>query len=143
MSLYLDTAYIAKCYLNEPDAAGVRALVAGQSGLTSSVWCRAEFACVIHRHVREGGLKPRQGGSLHELFLQDVRDGVWNLIPFSTDLMARTEDRIRHLRKRIFLRAGDAVHLTTAAYAGFREVWTSDRHMLAAAGPFGLRGRSV
>ena len=32
---------------------------------------------------------------------------------------------------------------TTAAAAGFREIWTNDRHMLAAAKSFGLRGRSV
>ena len=43
----------------------------------------------------------------------------------------------------IFLRAGDAVHLMTAVDAGFKEVWTNDRHMLAAASSFGLRGRSV
>jgi predicted nucleic acid-binding protein len=41
----------------------------------------------------------------------------------------------------LFLRAGDAVHLATAAEAGFGEVWTNDRHMLAAARAFGLRGR--
>ena len=37
----------------------------------------------------------------------------------------------------------DAVHLATAREVGEREVWTNDRHMLAAASFFGLTGRSV
>ncbi|MBI5478771.1 MAG: type II toxin-antitoxin system VapC family toxin [Deltaproteobacteria bacterium] len=143
MSRYLDTAYVAKCYLNEPDAAKVRALVAGEEGLTSSAWCRAELACVFHRHVREGGLSPRQARQLHDLFLTDVRDGVWSLLPVSTDMLASVERRVRRLRATVFVRAGDAIHLVTAAVAGFKEIWTNDRHLLAAAPAFGLRGRSV
>jgi predicted nucleic acid-binding protein len=143
VSLYLDTAYIAKCYLNEPDAATVRAFVVGQSGLTSSAWARAELACVLHRHVREGSLTARQARALHALFLEDVADGVWDLIPVSAGLLARVEERVLRSGRMVFLRAGDAVHLLTAAGAGFKEVWTSDRHMLAAARTFGLRGRTV
>ena len=42
----------------------------------------------------------------------------------------------------LFLRTADAVHLTTAQEVSQRHVWTNDRHMLAAAGYFGLVGRS-
>lgn len=144
MSLYLDTAYVAKCYLNEPDADRVRKLVREQSGLTSSAWCRAELACIIHRHVREGALARAQARGLHDLFLGDVRDGVWSLSPVSTELLETIEGKLRRLRRRnLFLRAGDAVHLGTASEHGFREIWTDDRHMLAAAPAFAPRGRSV
>ena len=44
---------------------------------------------------------------------------------------------------QIFLRTADAVHLATAQELGERDVWTNDRHMLAAAPYFGLTGRSV
>jgi hypothetical protein len=37
----------------------------------------------------------------------------------------------------------DAVHLATAVEIGEVEIWTADRHMLAAAPQFGLAGRSV
>jgi predicted nucleic acid-binding protein len=144
VSLYLDTAYLAKCYLNEPDAEKVRALVRDETGLTSSAWCRAEMACVLLRHVREGGLTSRQAWTLHDLFLADIRDGVWTLLPVSTTILEKVEADLRRSRRRkVLLRAGDAVHLTTAAEAGFHEVWTSDRRMLEAAGLFGLRGRRV
>jgi predicted nucleic acid-binding protein len=139
----LDTAYVAKCYLNEPDAAAVRRFVREQSGLTSSAWCRPELACLLHRHVREGGLTTRQARTLHDLFLEDVASGVWTLVPVSSDLLGRVEEKLRRLRRRLFLRAGDALHLTTAAMAGFKEVWSNDRHLLAAARWFSLRGRSV
>ena len=144
MSLYLDSAYIAKCYLNEPDAERVRALVREQTGLTSCAWCRAELATIFHRHVRDGGLTRKQARELHDLFLADVDDGVWTLLPVSSALLASVEARLRRLRRRdVFLRAGDAVHLAAAAEAGFREIWTNDRHMLAAARSFSLRGRSA
>jgi predicted nucleic acid-binding protein len=144
LSLYLDSAYVAKCYLNEPDAARVRALVAGEQGLTSSAWCRAELACIFLRHVRERALTQKQARELHALFLDDVRSGAWTLVPVSSDLLESVEGRLKRLRRRdVFLRAGDAVHLATAAASGFREIWTNDRHMLGAARSFKLRGRSV
>jgi predicted nucleic acid-binding protein len=144
VSLYLDSAYIAKCYLNEPDSAPVRTLVRGKPDLTSSAWCRAELACTFLRHVRERALTKRQARELHDLFLDDVRSGAWTLLPVSANLFERVETRLKGLRRRdVFLRAGDAVHLATAADAGFREIWTNDRHLLAAARLFGLRGRSA
>jgi predicted nucleic acid-binding protein len=141
--MYLDTAYIAKCYLNEPDAEPVRALLVGQSGLTSSEWCLAEMACIFQRHVREGGLKRAQAARLRKLFIGDVAGGVWNLIPVSRAVLATVQDRVGRLRHDVYLRAGDAVHLVSAKEAGFREVWTNDRHMLRAAAHFGLAGRSA
>jgi predicted nucleic acid-binding protein len=143
VSLYFDTTHVAKCYLNEPDAAPVRALAAGRSGLTSSAWCRAEMACVLTRHVREGSLTRRQAAALHGFFLQDVRSGAWSLVPVSEALLSEVESRVRELRGRVFLRAGDAVHLTSAVSAGFREIWTSDRHMVDAAPHFGLLARTL
>jgi predicted nucleic acid-binding protein len=41
------------------------------------------------------------------------------------------------------LRAGDAIHIVSAVEAGFNEIWTNDRHLLAAAAHFGLKGRCV
>ena len=142
MSLYLDSAYVAKCYLNEPDAEAVRALVRNEE-LVSSALALAEMACIFQRHVREGGLTRRQAARLRRLFLADVEEGVWNLIPVSLALLEAVQRGVWRLPRSTHLRAGDAVHLASASGAGFREIWSNDRHLLAAAKPFGLAGRSV
>ncbi|HEY6732966.1 MAG TPA: hypothetical protein VI256_04100, partial [Roseiarcus sp.] len=41
------------------------------------------------------------------------------------------------------LRAGDAIHTATALESGETEIWTNDRHLLAAVAHFGLAGRSA
>ena len=61
-------------------------------------------------------------------------------------LACRVEDRIgmvRGLPRNVSLRAGDAIHLATALEVGEAEVWTNDRHLLAAASHFGLAGKSA
>jgi predicted nucleic acid-binding protein len=140
---YFDTAYIVKCYVNEPGHRGVRAVARRASGLYSSAWCIAELACAFHRHVREGSLTQEQAIELRNLFLSDLRQGVWVVFPVSGQLLLQVESATANLPPTMHLRAGDAVHLVTARHAGFSEIWTNDRHLLAAAPHFGLTGRSV
>jgi predicted nucleic acid-binding protein len=54
--MYFDSAYIAKYYVNEPDADAVRAIIEAAPSLRSSAWARIEVASVFHRHVRERSL---------------------------------------------------------------------------------------
>ena len=143
MSLYLDSAYVAKCYINEADAESVRALVADKTGLCSSALCLAEMACIFQRHLREQALTRRQMRILCKLFQDDVDAGVWNLVPVGSDLLAKVQERVGRLAGNVYVRAGEAIHLVTAKVTGFSEIWTNDRHMLLAAPRFGLIGRSV
>lgn len=41
------------------------------------------------------------------------------------------------------MRAADALHLASASAHGFREIYSNDRHVLASAPLFGLRGKTV
>jgi predicted nucleic acid-binding protein len=141
--LYLDSAYVAKCYINEHDSAAVRALVRGDRDLESSALSVAELACIFHRHVRERGLTRAQALRLRDTFLEDVEAGVWLLHPVSDDLLRQVEASVRNLASNVYLRAGDAIHLVSARNAGFSEVWSNDRHLLGAARHLGLRGCSV
>lgn len=141
--MYLDTCYIAKFYLNEPDSLRVRELVRGADKIHSSVWALAEFHAVLHRRVREGVVSSEDAGDLASRFSGHSRDGLWNFIPVNEALLRRTGILIISAPGEIFLRTADAVHLATAQELGERDVWTNDRHMLAAAPYFGLTGRSV
>ena len=143
MRLYFDTAYIAKCYLNEPDGAAVRRMARRASGLYSSMLTIAELACVFQRQIREGTIEASLAAEWRAIFLDDVRNGVWNLLLLSERLIYRVESCVSGLPASVFLRTGDAIHLVTAREAGFAELWTNDRHLLRAAEHFGIRGRSV
>ena len=140
---YFDAAYIAKCYLHETDAAAVRALARSSPSLYTSALSIAEVACVFHRHVREGTLKGKAAAQVRDAFLEDVATETWILVPVSNLILRRVELLARTLPTGIFLRAGDAIHIVSALDAGFHEIWTNDRHLLAATAHFGLQGRSV
>ena len=141
--MYVDSSYIAKYYVNEPDAVAVRQLIRNADHVCSSAWVLIEVTCVFHRHVREGSLTAAQGRELADLFRQHAESDVWNLIPVNESLVRTTATLIRGLTATVPLRAGDAIHLATALDAGETELWTSDRHLLAAAAHFGLSGRTV
>jgi uncharacterized protein len=141
--VYLDTSYIAKFYFNEPESPRVRRLVRGAHVIHSSLWALAEFHSVIHRRLREGVIAPRHAGDLASRFSGHVEEGLWNLIPLTEALLRRTSALMVSAPRELFIRTADAVHLATAQEIGESDVWTNDRHMLAAASHFGVTGRSV
>ena len=143
MRVYFDTAYVAKCYLNEPTGKEVRKLARRAEGLYSSAWCIAELACVFQRHIREGSITQDQGATLRRLFLQDVRNRVWVLFPVSERLLFRIESLIGSLPRSVYVRAGDAIHLVSAKDAGFSEIWSNDRRLCEAAPYFDLAGKTL
>ena len=143
MRLYFDTAYLGKCCWNEPDGGLVRKLARRADGLYSSAICIAEMACLAHRKVREGPLTQADAVIRRDLFLDDVRNGVMTAVPVTERLLLRVEATTRGLPPTCYLRTFAALLLVTAVDSGFVEVWTNDRHMLAAAPHFGLVGRSV
>jgi predicted nucleic acid-binding protein len=143
VNVYFDSAYLAKCYVNETDSGRVRALLRRSGGAHSSSLARAEVAATLLRHLREGALNQKQTLVLQTDFVSDIAAGVWTMVPVSDEFMSRVAERLTRLPPATHVRAGDAIHLCAASEAGFTDVWTNDRHMLGAAPAFGLRGRSV
>ena len=141
--MYVDSAYIAKFYVNESDSAAVREQIGLAGVLVSSEWALAEVSCVLQRHLREGSLKRSQVRELMGAFEEHVEAGVWRLMPVTRSRLRRVASIVRAAPRSLFLRAGDAVHLVSAIESGEREIWTNDRRLLAAAAHFGLSGRSV
>ena len=141
--MYFDTSYIAKFYFNEPESVQVRELVRKADAIHSSLWALAEFHAVVHRRLRESSLTVADAQDLVSRLSEHIELGLWNLIPVNEPLLRRTSALIVSAPREIFIRTADAVHLTTAREIGERDVWTNDRHMLAAAAYFGLTGHSV
>lgn len=143
MNLYFDTAYVAKCYINEPDSEAVRKLVQTSSGMYTSIWSVAEMGCVFQRQIREFKMPKSEAALARDFFLADLQDGVWSVLPISERFLFRVELLINTLPPSLYLRAGDAIHLVSAQEAGFTEIWSNDRRVLQAAPSFGLTGKSV
>jgi predicted nucleic acid-binding protein len=142
-SLYFDSAYLAKCYLADPDSHRVRKLVQSAEAIYSSALCIAEVSCALHQAVREKSIARQQASSLQQTLLEDVSIGIVQLVPISEVILRSVEAVVAKLPSTVFLRAGDAIHLATAQHSGFQDVWTNDRHMLKAATHFGITGCCV
>ena len=141
--IYFDAAYIAKCYLNEPDADRVREVAYGADGLASCELARLEFASILKRHVREHHVTRREMTAILKDFEEDEQNGVWRWFAVTSELLEKARTAVIDTPSTIFLRAGDAVHLACAEEQGFQEVYTNDRHMLKAAPHFHLTGVNV
>jgi len=133
--VYLDTSYIAKFYFNEPESPRVRELVRTPIRSILGV-ALAEFHGVIHRRLREGSCLHRRR-ALSSRFYEHVQEACGSSY-ISEALLRRTSALVLSAPPGLFIRTADAVHLTTAQEAGERDLWTSDRHMLASAAHFGL-----
>ncbi len=138
--IYLDAAYIGKCYLNEPGAELVQDLARKAEGLASCEIGRLEFFSLIHRHRREGNITSREARDVLKEFEEDEAGGVWRWFPISSQLIRLICDQVRAFPREVFLRTGDALHLGCARENGFDRVYTNDRHMLASASLFQLEG---
>jgi predicted nucleic acid-binding protein len=143
VNAYFDSAYVAKCYLSEPDSAHVRELARSCERVTSSALCIAEVSCAVHRKVREGGLSHTNAMALRRYFLDHVEAAVWLLIPISDRVLRQVETLTRTLPKTLPLRALDAIHIASAMEEGFHEIWTNDRRLVAAAEHIGIKGRQI
>jgi hypothetical protein len=101
------------------------------------------MACVFQRQIREFKVPTAQVIRARDFFLQDVQTGIWSMLPLSEHFLFRAASLIAALPSTMYLRAGDAIHLAAAQGAGFSEIWSNNRRVLAAAPAFGLTGKSV
>ncbi|MGA3172199.1 MAG: type II toxin-antitoxin system VapC family toxin [Chthoniobacteraceae bacterium] len=141
--IYFDTAYVAKCYVNEHGSDEVRGLAAEAGRVACCAYGRLELMGAIHRKLREGTITRAQYRIILRQFDSDEGDHIWTWLPVMPELLAAAVARFRALEPTIYLRSADVLHLACAKEHGFKEIWSSDRHLLGAAGAFKMRGRNV
>ena len=141
--IYIDTSYITKCYVGEVGSAEVLALLAGRADLVCSAHGRLEVVASFKRIQREKRLDLRALKQVLKQFEADELAGHWHWLPVSSELITLACKRVAEMPPSTFLRAADALHLTAAQEAGCREIYSHDRHLLAAAPLFGLTARDV
>ncbi len=140
--IYFDTSYLVRLYYQDPGAGQVRALAA-----TDHVACaalgQAEMMAAFHRKLREGAIKPAAYAALVGQVEAHIEAGAFHWLAQDREMLSRVRQVCRNLPASVFLRGADAIHLGTAAEAGFRIVYSNDAHLLAAARHFGIEGRNV
>jgi predicted nucleic acid-binding protein len=143
MTRYFDTSYLFRLYSTEPGFREVQAC-AGEAETIVSAWhARAEFAAVLHRKKREQAWPDADLAESRLQFADDLSSKAVVLLPLDEAVISRLETVFRNAPAAAFLRAADALHLACAAENGFTEVYSNDRHFLAAAPLFGLRGVNI
>ena len=140
--IYFDTSYLVRLYYEDPGADQVRALAA-----TDHVACaalgQAEMMAAFHRKLREGAIKPAAYAALVDQVEAHIKAGAFHWLAQDQEMLSRIRRVYRNLPASVFLRGADAVHLGTAAEAGFRIVYSNDAHLRAAAKHFGIDGKNV
>lgn len=137
--IYLDTSYLVRLYLRDIGFSEVRILAASNETAVS-VHGRAETTAALHRAFRERRLSEKDFQHLLRQFRTDYSGGGIRWLPLTEAVFARVETAFLTAPADAFLRAADATHLACAAEHEFRDIYSNDRHLLAAAPLFGLRG---
>jgi predicted nucleic acid-binding protein len=130
--LYFDTSFLAPLILQEATSENIEAffakLPAGQ--LYVSHWTRVEFASLIAREVRMGGLVERDALLAIGQFDELVAESFQVLAPSVVDY-EQAKGYIQHFATR--LQAGDALHLAIASNNSAKTLYTLDEALLNAA----------
>ncbi len=130
--LYFDTSFLAPLILEETTSTKIETffteLPVGE--LHVSHWTRVEFASLIAREVRMGGLAESDALLAIGQFDELVTDSFQVVAPRVADYELAKE-YIQHFATK--LRAGDALHLAIASNNGATTLHTLDEGLLHAA----------
>ncbi len=140
--IYFDTSYLVRLYYQDPGAGEVRALAASDHVACAALG-QAEMMAAFHRKLREGAIKPAAYAALAGQVEAHIQAGAFHWLGQDQEILSRIRRVYRNLPASVFLRGADAIHLGTAAEAGFRIVYSNDAHLLDAARRFGIEGRDV
>lgn len=140
---YYDTTFLLRVLCDERGAEQVRAHAGQMHYLTCSMHGRTECVAATHRKWREDILTREQANKILDQLDKDTKSGFIKWLPLTEKHLARVEAVFRKAPKDLFLRASDALHLASAAEHGIKEIFSNDRHLLAAASLFGLKGRNL
>lgn len=140
--IYFDSNYLVRLYFEERGFEVVRQLAA-QQHVASSLHGRAEVVAAFHRKWRERSITQSFYAAALQQFADECRADAFHWMPLSPAILQRIELHFATLPPSFFLRAGDAIHLATAAENGFKEIYSNDQRLLAAASHFKLKGVNV
>ncbi len=135
--LYFDTSFLAPLILPETSSDKVAALMAGlpAAEFAVSAWTGVEFASLLAREVRMGGLDAetaRQADAQFEALVEQA----FAMLPATGEDFGLARNFLRHYDTG--LRAGDALHLAIAARNKATAIYSLDKLFVRAGQALGL-----
>ena len=137
-----DTSALLKLYLQEADSATFRQLAADTERITISAIARFETEAVFRRKEVDGAIPRNEADAFQRQFDTDTQSGAINSIPLGPAVEILYSDVLRNCLARtppVFVRASDALHITTALAEGETQFVTADARQRAAAILMGLQ----
>jgi len=141
--IYLDSSYLVRLYIRQPGSDAVVAHLTGKAYFVCCAHGRPEVVSALKRQQREGSADARGVRAALAELARDESARLLAWLPIEPALITFACEKMASLPPGVFLRAADALHLACAAEAGCKEIYSHDRHLLAAAPHFGLRGLDV
>jgi uncharacterized protein len=135
--VYLDTSALAKLYVQETGSDELDSALVGRRDLLVSELALTELTSAIARRAREGLFEPAAARRIYQQVLRDVRAGEYRLLDLTSATHREAERLLLTLGRQAPMRAGDSLHLATAALADARTLVTYDHQMHAAASSLG------
>ena len=128
---YFDTSFVAPLILEEATSARVERFVAALPPGEAAVshWTRVEFASLLAREVRMGGLTPQAADEADSQFEAIVQEAFVILLPDARDFDLARSFLANYATG---LRAGDALHLAIAGNRGATAIYSLDNGLLKA-----------
>ena len=140
--IYFDTSYLVRLYYQDAGADLVRALAATDHVACAAIG-QAEVMAAFHRKLRDGAIRQAAYFALVVQVETHISAGAFQWLGQDEETLLRVRRVYEQLPATVYLRGADAIHLGTAAEAGFRTVYSNDAHLLAAAKHFGIEGKNV
>jgi predicted nucleic acid-binding protein len=137
--IYFDTTFLVRLYLDESGYERVRDVALTQH-ICSSTIGRLETGAAMHRHLREKKISAPAFEASCSQFQCDQDDNIYSWLPATMEIFEIVYRTFLTIPADIFLRTADAIHLATATENGFKEIYSNDKHLLAAAPFFKLKG---
>jgi predicted nucleic acid-binding protein len=141
--IYFDSSYLFRLYLRGAQTEPIEDFLKSGESIASALHGKTELYSAFHRGFRENVYPLDQIEKMIEQVNSDTQQEYLHWLPITEQTISYTQSVYSTAPSTCFLRGADALHLACARENGFKTVYSNDKHLLAAAPLFGLKGKNI